>query len=312
MLITNSNIVQLGRQFSGAFRRGLERTSIVYPRFVTSVPSTTTQNDYAWMKQLKGVREWIGDREVENVSSHDYTLKNKSWEESVGVDRDYIEDDNLGIYTPLFEQLGENFAYHPQELLVSLMRTGHQVVCYDGQNFFDTDHPGKDINGADTTFSNYSASGLALSLDNAMTVRATMLSRRNEHGKSIASNPRVLVVPPALEKTAREIASASVVLKTTTSPGNLAAGVTNVAALEGMFDVVVMPELAGDDTTWYLFDLSRTIKPFLFQTRRGTNFVQKTQPNDEGVFWQKQLAWGADARYNLGVTFWQLGYKAVA
>ena len=44
------------------------------------------------------MREWIGDREIQNLSASDYTIKNKDYELTVGVDRNDIEDDTLGIY----------------------------------------------------------------------------------------------------------------------------------------------------------------------------------------------------------------------
>lgn len=48
---------------------------------------------YAWLGDIPGMREWIGDREVQNLTASDYTIKNKDFELTVGVDRNAIEDD---------------------------------------------------------------------------------------------------------------------------------------------------------------------------------------------------------------------------
>ena len=47
-----------------------------------------------------GMREWIGDREVQNLSGSDYTIKNKSWELTFGIPREAVEDDKIGSTTP--------------------------------------------------------------------------------------------------------------------------------------------------------------------------------------------------------------------
>ncbi|HGB9989831.1 TPA: Mu-like prophage major head subunit gpT family protein, partial [Escherichia coli] len=55
--------------------------------------------------------------------------------------RDDFEDDNLGIYSPLFQEMGRAAAAQPDELVFAALRDGVKVACYDGQNFFDTEHP---------------------------------------------------------------------------------------------------------------------------------------------------------------------------
>lgn len=76
---------------------------------------------------------------------------------TVGVQRTDIEDDNLGVYTPLLAEMGYAAATHPDELVFGLLGKGVTTPCYDGQNFFDTDHPvfpEVDGTGAATTVSN--------------------------------------------------------------------------------------------------------------------------------------------------------------
>jgi phage major head subunit gpT-like protein len=88
------------------------------------------------------------------MTQYDYTIQNKEYEGTVGVPRVKIEDDQYGVYTPLMEEMGNAAARHPDELLFALVLLGASTVCYDGQYFFDTDHP-----VAATTASNYDATG---------------------------------------------------------------------------------------------------------------------------------------------------------
>lgn len=57
------------------------------------------------------------------------------------MDRDDIETDNLGIYTPLFTEMGRSTGEEWDMMVFAALKNGFSALCYDGQNFFDTDHP---------------------------------------------------------------------------------------------------------------------------------------------------------------------------
>ncbi len=124
-----------------AFNTGRGSYTPLWPKLATLVPSTTGTESYAWLGQFPRLREWIGDRQVNQLKAHDYSLKNKKYESTVGIPRDAIEDDQYGVYMPLMQEMGYAAAYHPDEMLFALLPAGFTTPCYDGQNFFDTDHP---------------------------------------------------------------------------------------------------------------------------------------------------------------------------
>jgi phage major head subunit gpT-like protein len=104
------------------------------------------------------MREWIGERFVKNLDSEAYQLKNKKYEETVAVPRDAISDDQYGTYTPAIAMMGENAARLPEELIyLEALPGGFTSKCYDGQYFFDTDHPVLDENGVEQSVSNMQA-----------------------------------------------------------------------------------------------------------------------------------------------------------
>ncbi|KYW62702.1 Mu-like prophage major head subunit gpT family protein, partial [Escherichia coli] len=98
-------------------------------------------NTYGWLGHAPHFREWIGSRVIQKMKAHGYSIVNKTWEDTVPVNRDDFEDDNLGIYSPLFQELGRAAAVQPDELVFAALRDGLKSACYDGQNFFDTEHP---------------------------------------------------------------------------------------------------------------------------------------------------------------------------
>jgi phage major head subunit gpT-like protein len=127
--------------FNTAFNKGLKEAVSHYATVAMKVPSTTAANNYAWLADLPGIREWIGDRHVHGLMASKYTVENRLFEQTLGVRRTQIEDDQYGIFGPLFEKMGADTARHPDTLIFSLLAQGFGTVCYDGQNFFDTDHP---------------------------------------------------------------------------------------------------------------------------------------------------------------------------
>lgn len=154
MIINQANLGRLFTGYSAAFQRGLGQADPQWQRLATRVPSTTREEKYAWLGQTPNLREWIGDRVIKSIEAHDYSIKNKSWESTIEVGRDDIEDDTFGVYSPLFEEMGRSTAAHPNQLVFNLLSQGFATSCYDGQYFFDTDHPVLDENGATISVSN--------------------------------------------------------------------------------------------------------------------------------------------------------------
>ncbi|MEM7751796.1 MAG: Mu-like prophage major head subunit gpT family protein [Pseudomonadota bacterium] len=154
MLITAPNLVALRSGFSSLFQGGLDQVESQYAQIATVVPSTTSENTYGWLGQVPNMREWIGSRVLQAIMEHDYTVKNKDFELTIPVKRNHIRDDNLGIYNPLFTEMGRATAAHPDQMCFGALAAGFDSRCYDGQNFFDSDHPVIGDDGSTTVVSN--------------------------------------------------------------------------------------------------------------------------------------------------------------
>jgi len=141
MLVTPDSLRSLQIGFKGSFQRGLSNAAPVWNRIATRVPSTGPSETYGWLGQWPKLREWIGDKQFKSLEAFGYSIVNKDFESSVEVDRNDIEDDRLGVYAPMFEESGRSASVHIDELVFDLAALGNSTVCYDGQFFFDTDHP---------------------------------------------------------------------------------------------------------------------------------------------------------------------------
>lgn len=225
MIINSATLQAVFTGFKTLFNNAFAGAPSDYEKIAMTVPSTTKQEVYPWLGNTTGFREWVGDRVVQNLGTHDFAIKNKPFENTVGVDRDDFEDDAIGVYKPVMEQLGFDAKTHPDELVFALLKAAFTGKCYDGQYFFDTDHPVLGEDGAPVSVSNFQT---------------------------------------------------------------------------------------GSGTPWFLLDVTRPVKPFIFQKRRDYQFVAMDKPDDEAVFNRKEYRYGVDARVNVGYGLWQMAFASKA
>jgi phage major head subunit gpT-like protein len=154
MLVNAANLDSLRVGFKTTYQKGLGQASTAYQRIATVVPSSTKEQKYGWLGRVPNVREWIGARAVQNLMQADYSIREKALELTIAVDRDDIETDNLGIYGPMFEEMGQSTGAQWDLMCFAQLKAGFAANCYDGQFFFDTDHPVLDENGVMTTVAN--------------------------------------------------------------------------------------------------------------------------------------------------------------
>lgn len=143
MIINRTNLDTLFKAYNGAFRQGLigQQANSMWMQVAMETMSTTAAEVYPWLGKIPGMKEWVGERIVENLRQHTFEIRNKDYEDTIAVDRNSIEDDQYGVYAPMFQALGEAVMAHADELVWGLLKRGHETACYDGQNFFDNSHP---------------------------------------------------------------------------------------------------------------------------------------------------------------------------
>ncbi len=156
MQTTGANLAILYTAVKTNFNQGKAMYKPLWEKLATLVPSTTGVETYAWIGEFSRLREWIGDRQINRMRNYGYTLANKKFEGTEGIPREYVEDDTYGIMMPKFKDMGYAAATHPDEMLFSLLAAGFTTPCYDGQNFFDTDHPVGEV-GKEVSVSNMQA-----------------------------------------------------------------------------------------------------------------------------------------------------------
>lgn len=220
MNLTPESIKALFTAYKTNFQQGFDSLgddAKQYQLLATVVPSTTSVEVYPWLKTLPQMREWIGDRVIHSLDAGAFSIKNRKFELTEGVDRDQIEDDTYGLYAPVYTEFGRVSREHPNKLAIEVLESN--PTCYDGQPLFDTDHAVLDKAGNEVSVSN---------------------------------------------------------------------------------------DMGGSGAAWYVMDLSRTVRPLIFQNRRDYQFRALTDLNDSRVFLTDKFMFGVDARVNAGPGLWQL------
>ena len=308
MDITPASLQILFNAFDMSYQSGLSSPQEVWTeKLAMTRPSSTSQNTYPFMGLAPQLREWVGERQVQSVTAYKYVIANKHYESTVEVDKNDIEDDQYGLYAPIIVEMGVSARKWPDTVTIPLLQAGQTTLCYDNQNFFDTQHPIDMLTPSKGVQSNLFTSQ-ALTPEHYQEVRVAMMSLIGENSLPLGVRPNLLIVPPQLEATARQILHADyIVAQTGTAP---MIGGTNV--FKGTADLLVVDMLANQPTEWYLADTTRTVKPLVWQLRQAPRFVQLIDPQSPNVFNLKKFLYGTDARGAAGFGLWQFMAKGVA
>ncbi len=192
MEITAANLSALFTGFDVIFQRGFEKPPSYYEKIASVVRSTARQTTYPWLGRTTRFREWLGERVIQALEAHSYTIVNKDFEDTVAINRNDIEDDNYGVYEPVIEQLGWDTKVHPDSLMFAMIKnavaTPGSVIGYDGQPFFSATHPvgpmGAANDSRDSLASNINSSGTGpywFLIDASRAIRPFIFQLRREY-----------------------------------------------------------------------------------------------------------------------------------
>lgn len=199
------------------------------------------------------------------------------------------------MYSPSAKMAGYSAAQLPDEIVFEAINNSFTTPCYDGQSFFDTDHPvgGQSISNKSTApLSNATLAAAKASFGAA---RIAMRSIKDEDERPMNITPTVLLVGVALEDKARALLTNDKLADDTPNP------------YKGAAELIVDARITSN-TAWYLLDTSKPIRPFIYQERKAPEFVSQISASSESVFTMKAYKFGAEARAAAGYGFWQLAH----
>ena len=295
MLVNKTVLTQAFIAMSTIFNKAFDDAPSQWQKIGMLVPSKTATNDYAWLSNFPQMKKWIDEKTVKSLAAYKYTVENEDWEATVEVDRNHIEDDQLGIYRPQAQMAGESAKQLPDEIVFDLVNNAFDNKCYDGKPFFATNHKVGEATVSNKGTKKLSIATLADAQASYGAARIALMKLKNDEGRSLNIKPNILLVPPALA----DIANALMTVD------RLEDGKANI--FKGTAEVVIDNRL-NSDNAWFLLDTTKAIKPFIYQERKKPMFVQQTDISSDDVFSRKKFKFGAEARAAGGYGFWQLAY----
>lgn len=298
LIVNAATIAGIFTNIKATFNKAFDAAPAVWQKIGMLVTSSGSQNDYAWLENFPKMRRWVGDKVIKNLKAGKYVLVNEDFEATIGVKRNDIEDDNLGIIAPQAQAAGMAAKQWPDELIMEKVNGAFTTLCFDGQFFVDTDHPVIDpATGLPANVSNKGVAVLscatqALALASLGAARTAMKKFKDDEGRPLNITPNVLLVPPALELVALALANND----------RLDDGKTN--PFKGTIEVVCDARLTSD-TAWFLLDTTKSVKPFIFQQRKAPVLVSQTDMASDDVFKRGEFNFGCESRGAAGYGFWQ-------
>lgn len=269
------------------------------------VPTDGLSHEFNLVDHLATLREWLGDKTVEQLRAYRQSIPLKTWEKTIGLKRTRVDYDRSGATGRALGNFVSEAAHIKEE--VFFRAVNGNPVGYDGVALISTTHPHAPGGGVQSNSTNDNLSDVTLRAGiNAMS------TFRRENGQLFKSNPTHLVVHTSQQQYAAEILG-SVRPVGVTAGGAWPASASAVAAVGipnvvGGIQLVATPELA-DVNNWYLVDASRAgLKPWVLTMGRQPEALALTDRTDDPRWRRDEYQWSIEMDAGYGAGLWQLVY----
>jgi len=301
MDMTPDNLKLVFQNVRTYYDEGVAKVSTpLMDNLVNVVPMITKEILLAYQDRLPRFRKWTGPREVLNAVIENYKMAAEKFELTTGISREHIEDDQIGLYAQRFARMGQASAKWAELLVRDRLQAGKSEICFDGKNFFATDHLinfGKKSGAQANLFP-----AKPLNRPNFVAVWQAMAALKGADNEPLDDfgDEVYLVHEASNTDMAKQICNAPIAILDGTTASTFGAG-TNTSA--GMAKPLLVKSLGGEVGTWYLIDVSGE-KPLLFGARYMPDLVPRVSPDDPRVFDLDEFLAGSRARGRAGLGVW--------
>ena len=233
---------------------------------------------HRWMQGIGMPREFTDERIGTNMTTAGQAVINKMWEKTIDIPKNALERDQYGIYEPHLARLGQVAKLHRDylafaglgDLLAGTSVTGIVTSSYDGVPFY-----GSHTIGTQTFNNKVTGSLSSLNLIKAI---QELRNRKDSQGMPLmaASAKPLLVIPPALEYVARQLATLAWFPMATPGTALTQPGAAGENILQGQLDYVVSPFIQTA-TEWHLTIADELYRPLLLQIEKDIEFLSPPQ-----------------------------------
>lgn len=311
MVINTPNLDALFISFSQLFTDAyMTEANPLVDAIGTKIPSNTRDQRYPIVQSLSGaMRQWTGERQIQNVVLDGFVVTNLKWENSLAIERTDLEDDQYQVYSSmLIPNLARHARLLPEIQVANILNTN--PTGYDGVALFSATHP-IDPSGATPGTQSNLLTATPLNATNLAVAYAQMLTWKGPDNIPMGSMGTTLLVPPSLAYTAWTLANGAFYPESKNGVAGTFGSQSNV--WQGQFNVVVSPYLTDTGVTttavWYLIDTRNAAqRPVFWQEREAAQLITLTDPSNPAVFFEDRFYMGARMRGAAAPALW---YKAI-
>lgn len=269
---------------------------------------------YKWLGATPALREWIGGRAAKGLRTESYALANKLFEGTVEFDVDDLKRDDTGQVSIRIGELAQRAVYHWEKLITDLIIA--DGLCYDGQNFFDTDHSSgasgsqkNELTSSEIADLNISSATAPTPDEAAKLIQALIgwfFTLKDDQAELINGGARAFQIQVATVP----LWSA---FSTALSATSLASGASN--PVQGLLskgfkvNLVLNANLTSSTDLVRIFRTDARVKPFILQ-QMGPAEIQVLDDKSEYAKLNNKAMFGVKAVRNAGYGLWQYGLKA--
>jgi phage major head subunit gpT-like protein len=302
MLISREKLAGTHISLNTRFMNAIKEYTPIYKQLVTELPSSAAIETYNWMGLVPKMEKWVGERVIHKLRAEKYTIENFDWANGIEVTRDDLAEDKLGLVAMRIADLAKKGLDAIDDEVARILNNAFAAaggLAYDGQFLIDSDHLAKG-DGTGTAQSNTGGT-TALSDTALLAGYEAGLAMKDEAGDPMGIQYTHLVVGPALWSRARALVDLP----------NLAGGAGAPNPTYGLVKLILHPKLTSKK--WFLIDMNQGIAPIIVQVRRQPQFRDPNLGmNSMEFFFRKDLYYGADLTFGVGLGLWQAIYGSNA
>jgi phage major head subunit gpT-like protein len=296
MIFTPQTLVDLQKRFSLLFENGFEaNVPVFWDKKAERIDTPGVEiNVLGWLAEMPMFRKWVGARQAKRLAARAFQVKNDDYEFSYAVSRNDIKYDRLGIYRSHFTAAGVAARVWKDQMLNVVQKAGKTSLCYDGQFFYDTDHPVDVDDPTKGTFINL-RTAFALNADNVQTAFAYQASLKDANGEPMMIRADVIECNTNMRQKALEAvrADATVALVKNVAGTENVAAATKPNQAAGLVDIWLNDRI--EDGVWYLHHVT-TMRPFVVQIESDpTPLEMRVNPEDPHVWDNNEFLFGSRA-----------------
>ena len=223
---------------------------------ITSIlPSEGEDEKYGFLGDIPVPEEWIGDKTATHIKDHSYSLTNKNYYVAIGIDRNEINDDRMGILRPRIAGMVQSISRYRWDLVVAQIVAGTTNLAYDAAAFFAT-HTSPTL---DNLLSGTSSTLASIKTD-IYSAKAAMREFVSDQSRVMRLNLDTILVPAEIEGITLEA------VESQTNPGGAGDGIFN--PIHGWVKQVIAEPTLTNAEDWYGFASQGSLKPMILQVRK--------------------------------------------